>query len=132
VSAKRRRNDAPWRNACIALYGDCCANCYATGCQMDHMIGRGQGGPSVVENGLPLCGPGSSLSPFPGGCHQAKTDGKLKIRPEWLWPDQVAWLAENGHATWHPDTGEVSGRHMKVFADDRRAAHDTAPAIGAR
>lgn len=136
MSRKRRRNDAPWRNACIAVYGDSCANCYATGCQMDHMVGRGQGGLSVVENGLPLCGPFSDLSPFQGGCHQAKTDGELKIRREWLTPEQVAWLAAGGpegpHAVWDPDTGEVSGRHMKVFADDRRRSEwSEAPAVGA-
>lgn len=111
--AKRRRNDAPWRNACIAAYGDSCANCGCSGCQMDHMIARSQGGPSAVENGLPLCLP----------CHTAKTDGKLRIQLEWLEPEQVVWLAAGGpegpHAVWDPDTGEVSGRHMKVFADRR-------------
>lgn len=130
MSRARRRNDGPWRNACIAVYGDACANCGCRGVQMDHMVGRAQLGPSAVENGLPLCGPWAELSPFPGGCHQAKTDGKLRIRREWLTPEQVAWLADNGHAVWDPVTGEVSGLHMKVFADDRRT-HGAAPGIGA-
>lgn len=137
MTVKRRRNDAPWRNACIAVYGDVCANCGSSGCQMDHMVGRGQGGLSAVENGLPLCGPWADLSPFPGGCHQAKTDGKLKIQLEWLTAEQVAWLAAGGpegpHAVWDPVTGAVSGRHMKVFADDRRkCGQREAPAVGAR
>ena len=129
MTAKRRRNDAPWRNACIELYGDWCRSCGAGRCQMDHMIGGPGGRPSVVENGLPLCGPFSQGSPFAGGCHQAKTDGKLKIRREWLVPEQVEWLAANQFARWDPETGEVSGRHMKVFADDRRAS-DQAFAVG--
>lgn len=133
MTAKRRRNDAPWRNACIAVYGDWCRNCGARPVQMDHMIGGAGGRPSVVENGLPLCGPFAQGSAFPGGCHAAKTDGKLRIQLDWLTPEQVAWLAENGYARWDAATGEVSGRHMKVFADDRRRSEcREAPAVGAR
>jgi hypothetical protein len=101
---------------------------------MDHLISRAQfRHGSVVENGLPLCDPFAVGSPFAGGCHQAKTDGKLKITPDMLDPDQVDWLEANGFARWDPETGEVSGLHMKIFADDRRRSDASeAPAVGAR
>lgn len=125
MTAKRRRDDGPWRNACIAEYGDSCRNCGRYGCQMDHMVARSQGGPSVVPNGLPLCPP----------CHAAKTAGTLRIQLEWLTAEQVAWLAAGGpegpHAVWDPVTGVVSGRHTKVFADDRRkCGQRETPAVG--
>jgi len=105
-----RRNDAPWRNECIALYGDWCRRCKRTGVQMDHMIPRSQGGPSVVENGLPLC----------PACHQRKTEHahELLIQPEWLTDDQIRWLADNGYAWWD-DEGEVYGTSRRIFAKRR-------------
>lgn len=106
----RRRNDAPWYRECVAAHGD---TCVVPGCgrpaQMDHLIARSQGGPSVVANGLPLCGD------FDNGHHAAKTAGVLKIRYEWLSPTHREWLSHNGHATWLPD-GTVAGRHRRQFA----------------
>lgn len=118
--SRTRRNDSGWRAECLAVRGSSCRACGSTGpVQMDHLIPRSQRGPSVVENGLPLCDPWASGSSFPEGCHQAKTDHKLLIRPEWLDADQIAWLAEKGYARWCPDTGEVSGEHWKIFDNAR-------------
>lgn len=75
---------------------------------------RGQGGPSVVENGLVLCGPWSTVTK--GGCHYLKTITDLQIRREWLDDDQIAWLAEVGWVTWGED-GVARGRGWKHFAD---------------
>lgn len=114
-SHRNRRNDTQWRNDCLEARGERCRSCGTTmNVQMDHMIGRGQGGPSVLENGLPLCGP------FAKACHDRKTAGLLKIRREWLDSDQVAWLELAGHAIWLPD-GTVAGRHNVLFA----AVNDT-------
>lgn len=66
---------------------------------------RGQGGPSVVENGLLLC----------RTHHEQKTLGRLKIEYRWLDPDQVAWLADVGWVTWDAD-GQPYGRGWKHFA----------------
>jgi hypothetical protein len=74
--------------------------------QMDHLIARGQGGPSIVENGTPFC----------RVHHQQKTDHLLLVDPGWLDPDQVRWLADEGHAEWLAD-GIVVGRHCRIFAD---------------
>jgi 5-methylcytosine-specific restriction endonuclease McrA len=104
----RRRDDAAWREACLVVRGE---RCRVAGCphpwpvQMDHLIPRAQGGPSVVENGLPLC----LLH------HQAKTEHRLRIRREWLDPDMTAWLEAEGHARWLLD-GTVAGRHCRLFA----------------
>jgi hypothetical protein len=78
---------------------------------MDHLIPRAQGGPSVVENGLPLCRVHHSL----------KTAHDLLVDPAWLDPDQIQWLADQGHAEWLLD-GVVVGRHRRLFTDgpDRR------------
>lgn len=100
-----RRNDSQWRNECIALYGDWCRRCKRTGVQMDHMIPRSHGGPSVVENGLLLC----------RDCHQDKTDHKLLVKYEWLTVEQVEWLKVNGYAWWD-DEGEVHGERRRIFA----------------
>ena len=76
---------------------------------MDHVIPRSQGGPSVVENGLPLCGP------FGNGCHDLKTAHRLLIEQSMLDVDQIQWLADSGHVWWLPD-GSVAGRHCVLFA----------------
>lgn len=112
---KRRRNDSTWHNDVIALRGNHCRACGRPDPQTDHLIARSQGGPSVTANGLPLCGP------FAGGCHDAKTAGRLKIRREWLDPDQITWLQEAGHAWWLDD-GTVAGAHCGLFAPTERNA----------
>lgn len=113
----RRRNDAPWRALCVEAYGGICAvpGCGSTRIQMDHIIARSQGGPSVVGNGLPLC------DEYANGHHAAKTAGTLKIRREWLTERQIDWLRRNGHAEWLPD-GTVAGRHCPQFAPAERIA----------
>lgn len=114
-SNRTRRNDSKWRSDCLAERGAWCRACGGTvHVQMDHVIPRAQGGPSVIENGVPLCGA------FGRGCHDRKTAGRLKIRREMLDPDQIAWLELAGHAMWLPD-GTVAGRHNVLFA----ALHDT-------
>ena len=113
---RKKRNDAQWREEVMALRGPACRACGDTGhVECDHLIERSQGGPSIPENGLPLCGE------F-GACraHVRKTNNELQIQRSWLDPDQVAWLAEQGYAEWLPD-GTVTGRFWKTFA----AVHDT-------
>lgn len=106
--SQQRRNDSAWRTACLEARGELCR---VPGCphpwpvQMDHLIPRAQGGPSVVENGLPLC----LLH------HLAKTEHRLRIRRGWLDADQVAWLEVEGHARWLLD-GTVAGAHCRLFA----------------
>lgn len=110
----RKRNDSGWREECLRRRGRYCRACYwergAVGdrwplLEIDHMMPRSQGGPSVVENGLVLC----QLH------HQAKTESRILIRPEWLDPDQVAWLREMGWVWWD-DAGLPAGRGWKHFA----------------
>lgn len=106
---KRRRNDSQWRADCLELRGEWCRvpECpHPQPVEMDHLISRGQGGPSVVQNGLPLC----------RVHHQMKTDHLLLIAPEWLAADMILWLSNEGHAEWLYD-GIVVGRHRKIFAD---------------
>jgi 5-methylcytosine-specific restriction endonuclease McrA len=116
-SKSRRRNDAPWHAQCTAEYGPVCSipGCGSTRTQMDHLIKRSQGGPSVVENGWPLCDETAN------GHHVAKDSGRLKIRREWLTERQIDWLRRNGHAEWLPD-GTVAGRHCPQFAPAERIA----------
>jgi predicted restriction endonuclease len=117
-ATKKARNDSPWRNEVMQRYGPACVACGTVRhVQADHLIPRGQGGPSVVENGLPLCG--EFGRPGWKGCHPAKTDHELLIRKEWLAPEQVAWLEEHGHARWEKD-GTVAGRHCWLFAPETR------------
>lgn len=104
-----RRNDSAWRAECLELYGEWCRvpDCpHPQPVQMDHLIPRAQGGPSVVGNGLPLC----------RVHHRLKTDHLLLIAPEWLDPRHVRWLSGEGHAEWLTD-GVVIGRHCRIFAD---------------
>jgi 5-methylcytosine-specific restriction endonuclease McrA len=113
--AKTRRNDSLWRSDVMDKRGRRCRACGGDrDVQSDHLIPRSQCGPSIVENGTPLCGP------FGRGCHDRKTAHRLLIRREWLDPDQVAWLELAGHARWLPD-GTVAGRHNVLFA----AVNDT-------
>lgn len=111
-----RRNDGPWREACIVAYGERCAvpGCGERGVEMDHIKPRGQGGQSVVENGIPLCGPFSSTTP--GGHHLAKTEGRLRFRPEWLTPAQQTYLATLRWVDWDED-GQPFGEGWRHFTE---------------
>jgi hypothetical protein len=82
---------------------------------MDHIIPRSQGGQDHACNGLPLCGPFSKKSPFPNGCHAAKTDRKFRITRAMLDRDQIEYLAGEGWVAWDDD-GSVRGHGMKGFA----------------
>lgn len=101
----RRRNDSKWRSEVIAKRGDWCRRCKRTGVQADHLVPRSQGGPSVVENGMPLC----------PECHQLKTEHKVLVQQSWLDPDQVDWLETNRWVWWDED-GEVYGPLRKSYA----------------
>jgi hypothetical protein len=111
-SKRTRRNDGPWRTAVVTKRGSRCRACGSTRhVEVDHIIPKGRGGPRAeVRNGLPLCGDYG-----PCRAHPLKTAEKLKIELAWLDPDQVEWLAEQGHVSWLPD-GSVTGRHCKLFA----------------
>lgn len=105
----QRRNDGPWRAACVDLYGEWCRACgNSREIQMDHMKPRSQGGRSDVENGLPLC----------RTHHEQKTHGTLQIRPEWLTAEQIRYLADEGWVAWD-DAGEPHGHGWKHFAPRR-------------
>lgn len=118
-STKKRRNDSGWRAEVMAAYGPACVSCGDTAhVQADHMWPRGQGGPSDVRNGLPLCGEFSRNTP--GGCHPKKTASTIVIEPEWLAPEQIEWLAEVGWVAWDDD-GQPYGRGWKHFAPQRAA-----------
>lgn len=120
-NVKPRRNDAGWRAECEAKRGLVCRGCGDTNhVQMDHIWPRSQGGPSVVENGLPLCGEFSRNTP--GGCHPAKTAGRIVIEFSWLDPDQVAWLAAVGWVAWDAD-GQPRGRGWRHFGRRRTPTH---------
>lgn len=128
VRQARRRNDAPWRHEVMAAYGPACVSCGDTAhVQADHMKPRSQGGPSVRPNGLPLCGEFSRNTP--GGCHPAKTAGRIVIDPAWLADEQIAWLAEVGWVWWDED-GEPQGRGHKHFGRMRRPTTERVEADG--
>lgn len=111
-----KRDMKSWRDDVIAVRGHRCANCGDTyDIQIDHVIPRSQGGVEHIHNGLPLCGPWSKKSPYPNGCHQAKTDRKLLLTKRMLAHDQRAWLKEKGWIDWNKD-GEPIGKGMKGFA----------------
>lgn len=103
------RNDSVWRAECLETRG---AQCRVPSClrmvdvQVDHLIPRAHGGPSVVENGLVLC----------RHHHEMKTNHELLVDPTWLEPDQVRWLSDNGYADWLVD-GIVVGTRRRIFAD---------------
>jgi hypothetical protein len=104
--AKRRPNDGPFRRLVMAARGEACRA--APGCkgpiQAAHIWGKGQTGPSEVENGVPLC----------AGHHQAYDGYRLKLRPEWLDSDQIAWLEDAGYVAWAAD-GQPYGRGWRRF-----------------
>jgi 5-methylcytosine-specific restriction endonuclease McrA len=110
---KKRRNDGPWRKEVMALRGERCRSCGATrSVQADHVVPRSQQGPSIVENGLPLC----------RKCHDDKTASRLKIQPSWLDDDQIVWLAEVGWVAWDAD-GQPYGRGWRHFEERRVEQH---------
>lgn len=110
--AKHRKNDGPWRVNCLVKRGAYCRACGSTQhLEMDHIWPRGQQGPSIVENGLALCGAWGSC-----GAHALKTAGQLLIERAWLDPDQIEWLAEVGWVEWDDETGAVSGGGWRHFA----------------
>ena len=108
----RRRNDGPWRQQCLDLYGPRCKACGSTEVEIDHIIPRSQGGASDVENGLVLCGQWSPT--VPGGHHGLKTAGRLLIDPAWLTAEQRAYLALQGWVDWDR-YGRPFGRGFKHF-----------------
>lgn len=122
-----RRNDGPWRVNVLVARGAYCRACGSTKhIEVDHIWPRGQQGPSVVENGLPLCGTWGDC-----GAHALKTAGRLMIERSWLDPDQIEWLAEVGWVQWSPVDGAVTGRGWRHFAPidphtglTRTRAHD--------
>ena len=115
-----KHNDSPWRAECIALRGEMCRSCGDTAhVQMDHVIPKSQR-PSLrhdVRNGLPLCGEFSRNTP--GGCHPAKTAGRLLLQFEWFDADQIAFLAAERWVDWD-DAGQPFGAGMKHFGERRR------------
>lgn len=113
-----RRNDAPWRAECEAAYGSVCIvpGCGSRAIEMDHIKPRSQGGQSVVENGLPLCGEFST-----NRHHPAKTAGTLKFDWAWLTPAQRTYLAKIGWVDWDED-GKPFGEGWRHFTE--RGPHD--------
>ncbi len=115
MAARKRRSDSGWRAACLAKRGAFCRSCNdVRDVQADHIMPKSQGGLSVVENGLILCGPYSGM--VRGGCHLAKTESRLQIRRSWPDQDQIVWLEEVGWVRWDPKTGVMSGRGFRHFA----------------
>lgn len=107
-----RRNDGPWRVNCLVKRGAYCRACGSSKhIEVDHIWPRGQQGPSVIENGLPLCGSWGDC-----GAHDKKTAGVLMIERSWLDEDQIEWLAEQGWVSWSPVDGVVTGRGWRHFA----------------
>lgn len=105
--------DAQWRQKVYALRGRWCRSCGESRperIQVDHMIPRTPATRWEPCNGLPLCDDFGK-----GRCHPRKTAHQLAIQRDWLDPDQIEWLAQQGHAEWQPD-GTVTGRHCRLFA----------------
>lgn len=115
---KPSRNDSGWRDDVIARVGPRCAACGRAGqVEIDHLWPRGQGGPSHVLNGLPLCGP--------YGCdaHGKKTRSEIVIEWSWLDDDQRAWLDQNGWVSWD-DQGQPRGRGWRHFGPRKQRSHN--------
>jgi 5-methylcytosine-specific restriction endonuclease McrA len=109
-----RRNDGEWRAGCLVMRGRYCRACAALGIvpagpaggrlELDHIWPKGQGGPSVVANGLVLC----------QRHHEMKTNSEIQIDPAWLDRDQLDWLQEVGWVWWNA-AGEPVGRGLNHF-----------------
>jgi hypothetical protein len=119
--------DAEWRRAVIEKWGPRCRSCgfanYSesrSGLQADHLIPRSQGGKNDVENGLVLCAPfipgDSRFLPLrpEGGCHMAVTEGKRYRNIEWLEPEQLGYLSDQGWL-WIGKDGSLYGRGLDYF-----------------
>ena len=117
--AGRPRNDSQWRADCIETYGARCLACGDPNIEMHHIIYRSHCGPSVVENGIPLCGAWSST--VDGGHHAAAHAGKLKICPEWLTDAQRIFLAKYRWVDWDA-SGLPFGQGYKHFAPRKHYA----------
>jgi len=107
ITQRPARNDGPWRREVFAAYG---AGCVAPRCgrradHAHHIVHRSMCGPSVVENGMPLC----------RAHHDAVHAYLVRVSPDWLTDTQIDWLDRGGHARWEDD-GTVSGAHCKLFA----------------
>lgn len=116
---KKRRNDSGWRADVIAKRGGYCRACgysVVEKLQCDHIKPRSQGGTSVVENGMMLCGPFGSDQWGSGECHRRKTEKDMLVSKEWLDEDQIAWLAEVGWVEWID--GEPHGHGCRSFAPE--------------
>lgn len=113
---KARRNDAPWAKECAQTYGTVCIvpGCGSRRIEWDHIKPRAQGGKSVVENGIPLCGAWSET--LPAGHHGAKTAGTLKFDPAWLTDTQRAYLAGIRWVDWDAD-GQPYGEGWRHFTE---------------
>ncbi|AMM44246.1 HNH endonuclease [Arthrobacter phage KellEzio] len=115
-----KQNDAPWRNDCIAEYGEWCRCCGSPhGVQMDHIWPKSQGGKNEVGNGLPLC----------STCHRRKTDSEIKIEWSWLTPLHLAYLKEVGWVDWDDD-GQPFGRGWKHFGARRTGSGERKESYG--
>jgi hypothetical protein len=115
ASTAARPDGSAWRTAVLAARGELCSvpGCGETRVDIDHLIPRAAGGPWSLPNGWPLCSAWSRT--IPGGHHAAKTAHTLRICRAWLAEDQLAWLEERGAAWWDPATGEVWGKHRRLF-----------------
>jgi len=100
--------DSLWRDAVMDAGSWVCAardrdeNCDGS-LQADHMQPRSQGGLSNTGNGLILC----------RHHHDEKTASRLQIDPEWLRPDQYAYLRDSGWCWWVG--GQPVGKGWKHF-----------------
>jgi len=120
---KHAKSDGPWRLECILKRGSFCRACGSTKhFEMDHIWPKGQGGPSVVENGLALCGAWGDCQ-----AHALKTAGSIQIHREWLDDDQIEWLEQVGWVAWAPADGAVTGRGWRHFAPIDPATGITRP-----
>ena len=106
-------SDSLWREAVIEWLGERCSvpGCFAATwpVQIDHIIPRAQGGLSDLHNGWPLC----VLH------HDSKTAGELKIAPEWLTREHIAYLGEHGWVQWityNDEPGQPVGNGWRHFS----------------
>jgi hypothetical protein len=113
VTKKRRVNEAPFRRAVMAARGEHCRVCGSSQwVQAAHVWSKGRGGPTVVENGIPLCQPH----------HTAYDSSRLRLRREHLDPDQVEWLRQKGWVDWDAD-GQPIGRGCRLFEPVNERLH---------
>lgn len=107
-------NSKDWAEAVLALYGAACVCCGDSSVELDHVWPKSQGGIYHPGNGVPLCSPWSRMSRFTNGCHDAKTNSRLKYKREWLHPDTIDFLAGAGWIWWGED-GQTYGRGCRHF-----------------